>query len=132
MLNKHTLAPDKLNLIIKRLTALLRIILIICISLSIASLVTIIITGAQFDGGSDTFTYLDGIAIISVFAGFYSLCYGTFPAMFVLIAIYFHNRLNKNDSFQPIKTEAKLLILNMIIVLMAGSVMAFKYYTLLE
>jgi len=122
------LDQDRVEMIIKRLTALIRIVLFICIALSTFGLISVIIKGGQFDWGSGTFTYLDGIAIITVFAAFYSIIYGTIPALFILIAIKLDNKFRRKTTTQEIRTETRLLLLNFATLLLAATILTIKYF----
>lgn len=125
---KNILHHDKLEIFIKKITFLIRTVLFICILISTASLITTLVTGGQFDYGPDLFNYADGIAIILFFSGFYAFIWGTIPSLFLVIAIGLDNKYRTKPNLQPIKTEIRLLIVNIIIVLIIAVIMIVQYF----
>jgi len=57
--------------------------------------------------------------VLVFFSTFYSIIWGTIPSMFLLIAIALDNKYRKKRKMQPLRTEVRLLIINIGIILVA-------------
>jgi hypothetical protein len=123
---KKLLHQDRLERAIKRATYLIRITLFVCISISILFVITIIASGGNFDYPPTSF--LKTIPIIIIYFGFYSLLYGTIPVIFIMIIIGLFYRYRKQTASQLLKTELRLLIINIIVVLIAATILAIQYF----
>jgi hypothetical protein len=110
---RHLLSGDNLNKIIGRVTFLIRIALKICISLFVIILAITPITSGDADNNIEAFFF---------FSAFYSIIWGTIPSIFLLIAIALDNRYRKKPGLQPLKTEVKLLAINIIIILVTVTI----------
>lgn len=75
---KNILTPERLNSIINKTTSIVKLVLIICISISTLSIITVVFNGGQFDYSGETFT--GGSAVIIIYATFYYTIYGTIPS----------------------------------------------------
>jgi hypothetical protein len=107
---RKSLTTENLDRLILRVTLLIRFVLMICILLS--SIVVVII--AIKDYWTD-----DRILALLFFATFYSVLWGTLPAVLTLIAISLDNRFRKKQRLQPLRTEVRLLIVNIAVLLIA-------------
>lgn len=100
---------DNIDKIIMKMMLLLRIALIICISIFTIALTVALFSRSDFRDRVDIF--------IVFFAAFYSVIWVTVPSMFLLTAIIVDNKFRKKTRIQPVKTEIKLLYLNIILIL---------------
>ena len=101
---------DNLDRAIEKVTFLVRVALIICISLFVIILVLTPFTEGNADNYVETFFF---------FSGFYSVVWVTIPSIFLLTAITLDNRYRTKARKQPIRIEVRLLIVNIIIILIA-------------
>jgi hypothetical protein len=108
LIHRHLLKRDNLNRIIGKVTFSIRVALVACIFLSAAALIM-----TSFANGEP-----DNIGAFFFFAVFYSIIWGTIPSMVLLILITLDNRYRKKTRLQPTRTEVKLLIINIAIILM--------------
>jgi hypothetical protein len=113
---RHLLNRDHLDKIIKRLTFFVRIVLIVCILLIVVILMVMPFTNSDIDNNIDAFFF---------FSAFYSFIWGTIPSMIFLSVISFYNKYSKKTSVQPIRTEVKLVAINIIIILVTVSIVWF-------
>jgi hypothetical protein len=107
---QQSLTRENLDLLIRRVTLLIRVVLMICILISSIDLIIIAIQ----DYWSD-----DHITTLFFFVTFYSVLWGTLPSALTLIAISLDNRFRKKQRLQPLRTEVRLLIVNIVILLTA-------------
>lgn len=101
--------PDR---IITKVIFLIRVALVVCIFLSAVALAM-----TPFASGEP-----DKIGAFFFFATFYSFIWGTIPSIFLLTAITIDNSLRRKTRLQPIRTEVKLLITNIAIILIAVTI----------
>lgn len=104
---------DELNRTIKKITLLIRIILGMCIFVSIGFLCIVVTTKGNIDDNS--------LGAFFALSTFYSFIWAAFPSLLLLIAITIDNKLRRKTSSQSIKAEAILLFINLIIILIAGT-----------
>jgi hypothetical protein len=107
---QQSLTRENLDHLIRRVTLLIRMVLMICILISSIDLIIIAIK----DYWSD-----DHITTLFFFVTFYSVLWGTLPSALTLIAISLDNRFRKKQRLQPLRTEVRLLIVNIVILLIA-------------
>jgi hypothetical protein len=88
-------------------------VLMICILISSIAVVIIAIQDYWTD---------DHITTLFFFVTFYSVLWGTLPSALALIAISFDNRFRKKPRLQPLRTEVRLLIVNIVILLSAFAI----------
>ena len=107
-LNQENIVEQgKVDRIIGRVTILIRVALAVCVLISFAGLII-----SPFSSGEP-----DNIGAFFFFAVFYSIIWGTVPSMCLLMAITLDNRYRSKLRLQPTRTEFKLLIANVIILL---------------
>ncbi|MEZ4800285.1 MAG: hypothetical protein R2809_11030 [Flavobacteriales bacterium] len=101
-----------LDLILSKVTSLIRIALLICILIAVIILFfTPFLTGESNNNIVAGFFYL----------GFYSVIWGTIPSMILLIAIALDNKYRFKPKLQPIRTEVRFLTANVIIILLVAT-----------
>jgi hypothetical protein len=88
-------------------------VLMICILISSIAVVIIAIQDYWTD---------DHITTLFFFVTFYSVLWGTLPSALALIAISLDNRFRKKPRLQPLRTEVRLLIVNIVILLSAFAI----------
>jgi hypothetical protein len=85
-------------------------VLTVCILLSSIVVVIIAIENYWTD---------DHVTALFFFATFYAVLWGTLPSALTLIVLSLDNRFRKKQRPQPLRTEARLLIVNIVILLFA-------------
>ena len=107
MIPRHVFNEVDLNRIVGKAAFLVRIVLIACISIAA---VTLALT--SFASGEP-----DNIGAFLLFLVFYSILWGTVPSMVLIVAIALDNKYRKKTMVQPIRTEVKLLAIDIAIIL---------------
>jgi hypothetical protein len=102
---RHLLNENNLDKLTGGITFIVRIALTLCILLFAAIL---IIMPFANGGGANN------IEAFFFFSAFYSIIWGTIPSMLLLAAIALANRYRMKRTLQPLKTEVKLLVINIV------------------
>ena len=123
---KSILHQDTLEIVINKGSYLIKIGLLICISISILLLLTIIVNSRLLHYDSDSLS--DMIAIIIVYIGFYSFLYGTIPATLLIIVIKLYYSYTKKSISNFLKINITFLIINISLILVAATIMTILHF----
>ena len=123
---KSILHQDTLEIVINKGSYLIKIGLLICISISILLLLTIIVNSGLLHYDSDSLS--DMIAIIIVYIGFYSFLYGTIPATLLIIVIKLYYSYTKKSISNFLKINITFLIINISLILVAATIMTILHF----